>query len=211
MDRFGESKAGVRFGGTVGRCVNFLATLGAALVVLASPGPATAWYRGPFGPGVWAGPSWRPFPAARIPGALPYGSRFHLPPGFPLSYNEPGSGETYCLSRPTGFYYMCGYSPPPRDSGEPAYRVPPAAVLAPGEQGLPLPSGVLLFRLPQGAEAEVDGLSVGLSEGLGITSVPPGRHRVVVRAAGAETEHTVTVGPRAIFTVTPTAVVAGDR
>ena len=195
----------------MGRYVNFLATLVAALVVLASPGPAAAWYRGPFGPGVWAGPPWHPFPVARIPGALPYGSRFYHPPGFPLSYHEPGSGETYCLSRPTGFYYMCGYSPPPRDSGQPAYRVLPGAAPLPGEQGFPPPSGVLLFRLPQGAEAEVDGLPVGLSEGLGITSVPPGRHRVVVRAAGAETEHTVTVSPRAIFTVTPTAIVAGER
>jgi hypothetical protein len=48
---------------------------------------------------------------------------------------------------------------------------------------------------------------VDLTGGLGIVAVAPGRHRVVVRAAGTETEHTVTVNPRAIFTVTPAAIV----
>jgi hypothetical protein len=66
---------------------------------------------------------------------------------------------------------------------------------------------VLIFRLQQDAEAAVDDVPVGLSEGLGITSVIPGRHRVVVRASGAQTEHTVTVNPHAIFTVTPTAII----
>jgi hypothetical protein len=53
----------------------------------------------------------------------------------------------------------------------------------------------------------VDGVPVGLSQGLGITSVTPGQHRVVVRASGTETERTVAVSPHAIFTVTPTAIV----
>jgi hypothetical protein len=66
---------------------------------------------------------------------------------------------------------------------------------------------VLIFNLPLDAEAAVDDAPVELSRGLGATSVPPGRHRVVVRMAGAETEHAVTVGPRAILTVTPTAIV----
>ncbi len=195
------------FGGVVRRHVALLMTLGVTLAVLASPWPAAAWKGWAFGPGAWTGLPWGPGPVTYFPAPLPYGSRFFYPPGVPLSYYEPGSGETYCLSRPTGFYFVCGYSPPIREAAEPAYRMPPGVVPPLGEQGLPPPSGVLLFRLPQDAEAEVDGAPVGLSGGLGITSVPPGRHRVVLRVAGAETEHTVTVNPHAIFTVTPTAIV----
>jgi hypothetical protein len=66
---------------------------------------------------------------------------------------------------------------------------------------------VVIFNLPLDAEAFVDDVPVELSRGLGATSVPPGRHRVVVRMPGAEAEHAVTVGPRAILTVTPTAIV----
>ena len=66
---------------------------------------------------------------------------------------------------------------------------------------------MLIFQLQQNAEAAVDGVPVGLSQGLGVTSVMPGMHRIIVRAPGAETEHTVTVGPHAIFTVTPIGVV----
>jgi hypothetical protein len=66
---------------------------------------------------------------------------------------------------------------------------------------------VLIFKLPQDGEATVDGVPVGLTQGLGISAVMPGRHRVVVRAAGTETEHAVTVNPGAIFTVTPAAIV----
>jgi len=54
---------------------------------------------------------------ARCPGGwprwfrcLPHGSRFYYPPGVPLSYDEPASGTTYCLSRLAGVYYVCGYS-----------------------------------------------------------------------------------------------------
>jgi hypothetical protein len=66
---------------------------------------------------------------------------------------------------------------------------------------------VLLFKLPQDGEATLNGVPVGLSAGLGIAAVPPGRHRVLVRSSGKETEHEVTVASRAIFTVTPTAIV----
>jgi hypothetical protein len=142
-----------------------------------------------------------------FPTTLPYGSRFYYPPGVPLTYYEPGTGTTYCLSHSTGFYYVCGYSRPAPDAGEPAYRMPPAAGPRPGDQGLPPPPGVLLFRLPQDAEAEVDGAPVGLSAGLGIISVTPGSHRVVLRVSGTETEHMITVSPHNILTVTPSAIV----
>ena len=185
---------------------NFLVALGAVFVVLAWPQPAVAWHRWPGGPGAWAGPPWGPAPFARFPGALPYGSRFYYPPGIPLSYSEPGSGTTYCLSQ-TGFYYLCGYDRPAPEQIGPAYRMPPGAFPPHGDQGVPPPSGVLLFKLPQDAEATLDGVPVDLSGGLGIIAVAPGRHRVNVRAAGKETEHAVTVNPRAILTVTPTAIV----
>ncbi len=68
-------------------------------------------------------------------------------------------------------------------------------------------SGVLLFKLPQDAEAAVDGVPIGLSDGLGITSVSPGRHRVVLQVSGREIEHTVDVGSHRIVTITPGAVV----
>lgn len=192
------------------RYVNLLVALAATLAVLASPRPASAWHGWPFGPGGWTGLPWGPAWVAPYPVKLPFGSRFHYPPGVPLTYYEPGIGTTYCLSQPTGFYYVCGYSRPAREPAEPVYHLPPRPVPPVGEQGLPPASGVLLFRLPGDAEAEVDGQPVGLSGGLGITAVPPGRHRVVVRASGAETLHTVTVTPHTILTVTPTGIVAID-
>jgi hypothetical protein len=186
---------------------NLLVTLGALFAVLVLLRPAAAWDRRPLGPHAWIGMPWGPSPPAFFSAPFPYGSRFYYPPGIPLTYSEPGSGTTYCFSRPTGVYYVCGYSPDTRGTAEPAYRMIPAGVPPLGEQGPPAPSGVLIFRLQQDAEAVVDGVPVGLSAGLGITSVIPGTHRVVVRASGAETEHTVTVSPHAIFTVTPTAIV----
>jgi len=191
----------------VWRPVTLLVVLGVIMSVVAWSRPALAWHKWPSAPGTWAGPPWGPYHVAPFPAALPYGSRFYYPPGMPLSYYESGSGTMYCLSRPTGFYYVCGYSrPAPEPIGLPSY-MPPAAVPPPGEPGLPPPSGVLLFRLPQDADATLDGVPVDLSGGLGIAAVTPGRHRVIVRSSGKETEHEVTVNPRAIFTVTPTAIV----
>ena len=200
-------RIGVGLGAAVRRPAFLLVVLGVALTVLASARPAVSgpWWR--FGPGPWVGPGQAPAPVAAFPGPLPYGSRFYYPPGVPLSYSEPGSGTTYCLSQ-TGFYYLCGYVRPAPEPVGPAYPMPPGAVPPSGEQGISPPSGVLLFKLPQDAEATLDGVPVDLSGGLGIIAVTPGRHRVVVRAFGKETEHAVTVNPRAIFTVTPTAVVA---
>jgi len=194
----------------VRRLVSLLVTLGIVLTAVAWPQPAAAWRRWPVGPGAWAGPPWGPAPVARFPVPLPYGTRFYYPTGVPLSYDDPESGTTYCLSRPAGFYYVCGYSRPAREPVEPASFMPPGTVPLRGEQGLPPPSGVLLFKLPQDAEATVNGVPVGLSAGLGIAAVPPGRYRVVVRASGTETEHTITVNPHAILTVTPTAVVPAE-
>jgi hypothetical protein len=194
-------------GDAVRKFETLLVTLGAVMAILALPRAVDAWHGWPYAPGAWAGPYGGPAPVAAFPSALPFGSRFYYPPGIPLTYSEPASGTMYCFSQPYGFYYVCGYSPPTRDVAEIVYRMPPGAALPPREQGLPPPSGVLLFRLPRGAEAEVDGYPVGLSGGLGITSVSPGRHRVVVRISGAETEHAVMVNPHSILTVTPAAII----
>jgi hypothetical protein len=83
----------------------------------------------------------------------------------------------------------------------------PGAALPYGNQAAPPASGVFLFRLPPGAEAAVNGVPIGLSEGLGIQAVTPGQHRVVLQVSGKETEHTVNVPPHRIFTITPTTVV----
>lgn len=178
--------------------------LGAVLATLTFPRMAVAWR---FGPGPWLGPVGAAAPVTLFSARLPYGSRFHYPLGVPLSYYEPSSGATYCLSQPTGFYYVCGYSLAARDLTEGQAPATFRAAPPPGEEGLPPPPAVLIFELPQDAEAAVDDAPVGLSRGLGVTSVPPGRHRVVVRMPGAETEHAVTVSPHAILTVTPTAIV----
>jgi hypothetical protein len=185
--------------------------LAAILAALASSWPAAAWHRWPYAPGAWGGTSWGPGPLALHPVKLPYRSRFYYPPGVPLTYFDAGSGTTHCLSQPTGFYYICGYSRPAPEAIGPAYPMPPEAAPPVGEQGRPPASGVLLFRLPQDAEAAVNGVPVGLSGGLGIAAVPPGRHRVVVRASGAETEHAVTVSPHAILIVTPGAIVPTEH
>jgi len=162
----------------------------ASVAALARPAQAGHWVL--VGPGGWD--------------KLPYGSRFYYPPGYPLTFN-PGDGSTYCLSQPTGFYYICAYSQPASGAAESPSRSLPGPVTFREEKGLPPASGVFVFRLPHDAEAAVDGVPVGLSEGLGIISVPHGLHRVVVRVPGAETEYAVTVKPHAIFTVTPTAIV----
>ncbi len=205
-DWIGDGRLGAALRVAVRRPAILLVVLGLALTVLASARPALSGPWGRFGPGPWVGPGRVPAPVAVFPGALPYGSRFYYPPGVPLSYSEPGSGTTYCLSQ-TGFYYLCGYDrPAPEPIGFP-YYMPPGAVPPYGEPGLSPPSGVLLFKLPQDAEVTVNGVPVDLSGGLGIAAVTPGRYRVVVRSSGKVTEHEVTVNPRAIFTVTPTAIV----
>lgn len=146
----------------------------------------------------------------RRPVPLPYGTRFYYPSGIPLSYYDSESSTTYCLSLRAGFYYVCGYSHPAHEPVEPAYLMPAGTVSPRGEQGLPPPSGVLLFELRPEAEATVNGVPVRLSLGHGIAAVPPGRYRVVVRASGTETEHTITVDSHTILTVTPTSVVPAD-
>ena len=179
-----------------------------AALALAQPAAAEhGWYhhgaRGfavPWGSGPVFGP-----PGPR---SLP-GYRYSYPPGSPLTFYDLGNATTYCLSQPTGYYYACGYS---RPATEPVLGAPdlrPALPPAPEREPSP-PSGVLLFRLPQDAEAKVDGVPVGLSGGLGALAVTPGRHRVALRVAGTETEHTISVSPRVIFTITPTAIVPND-
>ncbi|HYL81828.1 MAG TPA: hypothetical protein VEU07_13500 [Candidatus Acidoferrum sp.] len=56
----------------------------------------------------------------------------------------------------------------------------------------------------------MDSVPIGLSDGLGILSVTPGRHQVVLRVAGKDTEHTVSVGTHKILTITPTSIVATE-
>jgi hypothetical protein len=112
---------------------------------------------------------------------------------------------TYCLSVPSGLYYMCGYSRPTGEGLEAVRMAPPPPSFA-GEQGPSAPSGILLFRLPQDGEAMLDGLPVGLSGGQGVISVLPGPHQVLVRVSGTETEHAITVRPHAILMVTRTAI-----
>ncbi len=106
-----------------------------------------------------------------------------------------------------GFYFPCGYSASaPYAVGPPPPPMPSAVPFPLGDQTAPYASGLLLFKLPADAEAAVDGVPIGLSDGLGIHAVTPGRHRVVLRVSGKENEHTVTVTPHRIFTVTPTTI-----
>ena len=155
----------------------------------------------------WSEPRWSsrasfPYPA---PGRAPAFRLFH-PPGLPLSYTEPSTGTTYCFTRATGFYYLCGYSRPAPEAAEPAAALRPRAVSEPREEAASAPSGVLLFRLPARAEAAVDGEPVGLSAGVGAAAVAPGRHRVMVRTPDREIERTVTVASGVILTITPTGI-----
>ena len=192
------------------RAVVLLVILAATLALLASPRTAAAWRqwwsRGPgayntFG---WApGPGTTLFPRRRAPPPEP-ASR--SPPGASLSYYDPGSGTTHCWSQSMGFYFPCGYSASAPYAVGPPPPPMPSAVPFPGDQTAPYASGLLLFKLPTDAEAAVDGVPIDLSDGLGIHAVTPGRHRVVLRVSGKENEHTVTVAPHRIFTVTPTTI-----
>lgn len=176
-----------------------------ALSLALPAAPAGAWTWWPYGPY----PGW---PSAPVT-AFPVGKAFRLyyPPGYPLSVQDNSTGTTYCLSRGTGYYYVCAYSAPLGGSASP----PDAPWSAPAtpfawDEPPPAPSGVLFFRLPAGAEAFIDGEPVGLSAGEGIAAVPPGVHRLAVRAAGLHLQRTVTVAPRAILTVTPAGISPGE-
>lgn len=185
-----------------------LATVLVVIGVLTAPLPASAWrYRWPFTPGAYVIYPWNPAPWGLFPGEGPL-LRPSLPPGAPLSYTDPyASGTTYCWSQSTGLYFVCGYSRSPSSPVGQISPVPSSFPPPPGEQRTRPASGVLLFKLPQDAEAAVDGVPIGLNDGLGITSVAPGRHRVVLQVSGREIEHTVDVGSHRIFTITPGAVV----
>lgn len=161
--------------------------------------PASAWrYGWTYAPGPFPGFAVAP-PLGLHPMPPPRpGYRYSLPSGAPLSFDDPGSGVVYCLSPSTGYYFVCGYAAP---DGQPAPAVPAVAPTA--GAGLAPASGVLLFRLPPGSEAEVDGVPVGLSQGLGIVSVKPGLHRVLLRASGTEARHEVEVPSHTVYIVTP--------
>lgn len=193
-----------------------LVTFAVILAVLASPQPANAWRQGGafIGPGAYVGPQWGVYPGAVFPGVRPLpGYRFAFPPGAPFSYSDPNSGTTYCLStlsQSTGFYYECGFSTSGPYSTGPFPPMPPGPSSPYPDQGAPMASGVLMFRMPQGSEVAVDSVPIGLSDGQGIIAVTPGRHQVVLRVGGKETEQTVTVGTHKILTITPTSIVATE-
>jgi hypothetical protein len=67
-----------------------------------------------------------------------------------------------------------------------------------------------MFRLPQGAQATINDVPIGLNEGFGVQALRPGTHRIVLRVAGKETTHTLNVASHAIFTVTPAGIVATE-
>jgi len=188
-----------------------LAALAVILAVVASPCPAHAWWYGrAIGPAVggyaWGPAPWVPFP---LQGPRP-DYRYSMPPGAPLSYDDPERGTIYCWSQAAGSYFVCGYAPPHAVSVTPVLPAPARVVPSPGERKASPASGVLLFRLPKGAEAAINGVPVGLSDGLGIHALPPGPHTVVLHVSGKETVHTVIVRSHRIFTVTPSGVVATE-
>ncbi len=158
-----------------------------------------------FSPGAYGGYPWSVNPWVLFPGERPLpGYRFSMPPGAPLSYYDPANGTTYCWSR-KGFYYACGYSPEAPYPSTPAYPPVSTPPFLGGQPTQPA-SGVLVFRLPSNARAAVDGVPIGLSEGLGIQAVSPGRHDVVLRIADQDFEHKVDVASHRIFMVTPAGI-----
>jgi hypothetical protein len=64
--------------------------------------------------------------------------------------------------------------------------------------------------LPHDAQATIDGVPIGLSDGVGIHALAPGPHRVVLHVSGKESAHTVTVRSHRIFTVTPAGIVSTE-
>ena len=189
-----------------------LATLPVVLAVLASPPPANAWWHGrTFGPSIAAGYAWAPGPWVLFPFQRPGPDyRYSVPPGVPLSYDDPATGTTYCWSQSTGFYFACAYAPPVAFAVGPVPAPPSGAPPSRPDWTVPPASGVLLFRLPREAQATIDGVPIGLSDGLGIHALAPGTHRVVLRVSGKETAHTVEVRSHRILTITPTGVVATE-
>ena len=187
-----------------------LAILAAALGVLASPQPAGAWRHGhAFNPAIAGGYAGGPAPWVLFPYQRPRPDyRYSVPPGAPLSYDDPGSGTTYCWSQTTGFYFACAYAPPVAVAVAPI--PPPPGVAVPAEGTAAPASGVLLFRLPRDAQAAINGVPIGLSDGVGIHSLAPGSHRVVLHISGKEVAHTVNVRSHRIFTVTATGIVATE-
>ena len=87
---------------------------------------------------------------------------------------------------------------------------PPPYVATPSEPAAAVASGVLLFRLPRDAQAAINGVPIGLSDGIGIHSLAPGSHRVILQISGKEITHTVQVRPHRIFTVTAAGIVATE-
>ncbi len=163
--------------------------------LLACASSASAWGGWGVGSGGWDRPAWNP---------IPYGYHLPYPSGYPLSYTDPTSGETYCLWQRGGLYYPCGYSAFP-PTGSPSSMPPPPGPPF-GSREVTPPSGVLLFQLPPDAEVTLDGAPVSLSRGLGILAVAPGQHRMILQVAGARTAHAINVNPHAILIVTPTAI-----
>ncbi len=139
-----------------------------------------------------------------------YNYRHVIPPGAPLSYDDPESGKIYCWSQYSGVYFVCAYAPPLPLSGSLAPPMPPGAVAPVGEPAVGPASGLLMFRLPKGAEAVVDGVPIDLSEGVGVQALPPGQYRVLLRVSGMATEHTVNLRSHKILTVTPGGIVATE-
>ena len=182
-----------------------LAVLALGLALAAAPAEAWTWW--PYGPS--PGGRWPSAPVTAFPIGQAY--RLYYPPGYPLSVQDSATGTTYCLSRSSGYYYVCAYSAPTGGAAS-APVVPwssPASSFV-WDEPPPAPSGVLFFRLPAGAEASIDGEPVGLSAGEGVAAVAPGVHRLAVRAAGLDLQRTVTVAPRAILTVTPAGISPGE-
>lgn len=187
-----------------------LASVAAAFAIVALPEPAGAWWRGhafyPPAPGGYAG---GPAPWVMFPYQRPRPDyRYSAPPGAPLSFDDPGSGTTYCWSQTSGFYFACAYATPAAVAVAP--MPPPPNVAAPGEPAAAVASGVLLFRLPRDAQAAINGVPIGLSDGIGIHSLAPGSHRVILQISGKEITHTVQVRPHRIFTVTAAGIVATE-
>jgi hypothetical protein len=87
----------------------------------------------------------------------------------------------------------------------------PPGLSAPAADAVAGPaSGLLLFRLPKGAEAAIDGVPIGLSDGLGIHALPPGQHVVTLQVSGKASEYKVNIRSNRIFTVSPVGITAAE-